>query len=262
VTPAAIRALCERVGVARKDGVVDVSLFEHEIREDLNAASARVMGVLAPLRVVIENLPEGQVEWFEAQNHPEYPDRGTRKVPLSRVIYVEKDDFREEAPKKWFRLAPGQEVRLRFACLIRCVNVVKNDAGEVVELRCTWDPESRGGSPADGRKVRGTLHWVSAEHALDATVRLYDRLFSVEDPNQGADEGVPFTQHLNPNSLEVVTGTKVEPSLAGAAAGDRFQFERLGYFAVDPDSAPGALVFNRTIGLRDSWSRMEARGGG
>jgi glutaminyl-tRNA synthetase len=259
-TPEAIRAFCDRIGVARKDGVVDVALLEHELREDLNRRCPRVLGVLRPLRVVIENFPEGEVEWFDAQNHPEFPEHGSRKVPLSRVVYVEQDDFRETPPKGWFRLSPGAEVRLRYACLVRCREVVKNAAGEVVELRCTWDPDSRGGMPKDARKVKGTIHWVSAAHAVDAEVRLYDRLFTVENPSEGEEQGVPFTRHLNPNSLEIVKGAKLEPSLASAAPGGGYQFERLGYFSVDPvDSREGAPVFNRTIGLRDSWAKLEQK---
>jgi glutaminyl-tRNA synthetase len=259
-TPEAIRAFCDRIGVARKDGVVGVALLEHELREHLNASSSRAMAVLRPLLVIIENFPEGDVEWFEAQNHPEYPERGTRRVPFSRVLYVEQDDFREAPPKGWFRLSPGAEVRLRYACLIRCREVVKNAAGEVVELRCTWDPDSRGGMPADGRKVKGTLHWVSAQHAINADVRLYDRLFSSENPSEGEDAGVPFTKHLNPESLEVVHGAKLEPALGSAEPGARFQFERLGYFALDPvDSKPDEPVYNRTIGLRDTWAKLEKK---
>jgi glutaminyl-tRNA synthetase len=261
-TPEAIRAFCDRIGVARKDGVVDVALLEHELREDLNARSPRAMAVLRPLRVVIENFPEGRVEWFDAPNHPEFSDRGTRKVPFSRVVYVEQDDFREVAPKGWFRLAPGAEVRLRSACLVRCKEVVKDASGAVVELRCTWDPDSLGGMPKDGRKVKGTIHWVSAEHAVDAEVRLYDRLFSIENPSEGEEQGVPFTKHLNPGSLETLSGAKLEPSLAAAAPGAGFQFERLGYFCLDAvASKPGAPVWNRTIGLRDSWAKIEQKSG-
>ncbi len=260
-TAEAIRSFCDRIGVARKDGVVDVALLEFELREDLNGRSPRAMAVLKPLRLVIENFPDGEVEWFEASNHPEFPDRGSRRIPFSRVVYVEEDDFRETPPKGWFRLAPGAEVRLRSACLVRCREVVKDEAGRVVELRCTWDPDSRGGMPKDGRKVKGTIHWVSAAHAVDAEVRLYDRLFSVENPSEGEDGGEPFTRHLNPNSLELARGAKLEPSLAGATAGAAFQFERLGYFCADPDSRPGALVWNRTIGLRDSWAKIERKGG-
>jgi glutaminyl-tRNA synthetase len=255
-TAEAIRAFCDRIGVGKRDGVVDVALLEYILREDLNARSGRGFAVLKPLRVVIENFEEGRIEWFDAQNHPEYPDQGTRQVPFSRVLYIEQDDFREVPPKKWFRLTQGAEVRLRYACLIRCREVIKDNNGEVVELRCTWDPESRGGSPKDGRKVRGTLHWVSAEHALDAEVRLYDRLFSAENPNEG-DE---MASTLNPNSLEVVSGAKLEPSLATAPVGSHFQFERLGYFCPDArDSKPGRLVWNRTIELRDTWAKIEEK---
>jgi glutaminyl-tRNA synthetase len=239
--------------------MVDVALLEHELREDLNARLPRAMAVLRPLKVVLENFPEGETEWHEAPNHPESATFGTRKVPLSRVVYVEEDDFREVPPKGWFRLAPGAEVRLRSACLVRCREVVKDAAGKVIELRCTWDPESRGGTPRDGRKVKGTIHWVSAAHAVPAEVRLYDRLFTVEDVSAGEEQGIPFTAHLNPQSLEIVKGAQLEPSLADALGG--YQFERLGYFAVDPDSRPGAPVFNRTIGLRDSWAKLEKKGG-
>jgi glutaminyl-tRNA synthetase len=257
-TPEAIRSFCERIGVAKRDGVVDVGLLEHAIREDLNRTSPRVMAVLRPLRVVIENFPEGETEWFDAPYHPEDPGFGSRKVPLSRVVYVEQDDFREDPPKKWYRLAPGREVRLRYACLVTCREVVKDEGGTVVELRCTWDPESRGGNAPDGRKVRGTSHWVSAAHAVDAEVRLYDRLFTAENPLDDS-EGKSFLDFLNPASLEVVQGVKVEPSLAEASALARFQFERLGYFCVDPDSAPARPVFNRTISLRDSWAKLEQK---
>ena len=255
-TAEAIRAFCDRIGVGKRDGVVEVALLEYFLREDLNARSNRAMAVLRPLRVVLENFPEGQVEWFDAQNHPEYPDRGTRKVPFSRVLYIEQDDFREVPPKKWFRLAPGGEVRLRYACLIRCREVIKGPGGEIIELRCTWDPDSRGGTPKDGRKVKGTLHWVSAEHAVDAEVRLYDRLFSVENPNEGDN----LLATLNPNSLEVIAGAKLEPSLATAPADSQFQFERLGYFCPDNrESKPGKLIWNRTIELRDSWAKIEGK---
>ncbi len=256
-TPEAIRAFCDRIGVGKRDGVVDVALLEYILREDLNARSHRAMAVLKPLRVVIENFAEGQVEWFDAMNHPEYPELGTRKVPFARVLYIEQDDFREVPPKKWFRLAPGAEVRLRYACLVRCTSVVKDPAtGVVTELRCTWDPDSRGGTPKDGRKVKGTLHWVSAEHAIDAEVRIYDRLFSVENPNEGDD----LVRSLNANSLEVLRGAKLEPALENAVAGSHYQFERLGYFCPDSrDSKPGALVWNQTIGLRDSWAKIEGK---
>jgi len=258
-TPEAIRGFCDRIGVGRRDGIVDVALLEYILREDLNARANRAMAVLRPLRVVIENFPEGHVEWFDAQNHPEYPERGSHKVPFSRVVYIEQEDFKEVATKKWFRLSPGQEVRLRYACLLRCISVVKNpDTGEIEELRCTWDPDSRGGSPKDGRKVKGTLHWVSAEHAIDGEVRLYDRLFSQENPNEGDD----FKRFLNASSLETLTRCKLEPVLANAKPGEGYQFERLGYFCVDSvESQPGKPVWNRTIELRDTWGKIEQRGG-
>jgi glutaminyl-tRNA synthetase len=251
-TPEAIRNFCERIGVSTRDSLVDVSLLEHALREHLNATSPRVMAVTRPLKVVLENFPEGHVDELDAPYDPEKPDGPTRKVPLTRELYIEQEDFAENPPKKWFRLAPGQEVRLRYACIIRCREVVKNAAGEVVELRCTWDPSSRGGNAADGRKIKGTLHWVSASHAVTAEVRLYDRLFSVENPLK--DKDVDFKTHMNPSSLEVLEGCRIEPSLAGATPGDRFQFERLGYFCVDRDAKPGSLVFNRTISLKDSWA--------
>jgi glutaminyl-tRNA synthetase len=259
-TPEAIRAFCERIGVSTRDSVVDVTLLEHALREDLNATSRRVMAVLRPLVVTVENLPEGQVEWFDAPYDPEKPEGPSRKVPFSRHLLIEREDFAEKPEKKWFRLAPGQEVRLRYACLLQCVDVKKDERGEVVELVCTWDPASRGGSAPDGRKVKGTLHWVSAPHALVAEVRLYDRLFREEDPGKGGDDGVDWKTHLNPGSLETVVGCRVEPSLAEAKPLERFQFERLGYFCVDLDSRPGALVYNRTIALRDSWAAIAAKG--
>ncbi len=253
-TPEAIREFCDRVGVARKDGVVDVSLLEHAVREDLNRRCLRAMGVLRPLRVVLENYPEGEVDWLDAPWHPEDAGAGARKVPFSRVLWVDRDDFKEDAPKKWFRLAPGREVRLRYAALVTCKEVVKDDRGEVVELRCEWDPQSRGGNAPDGRRVQGTLHWVSAAHALDAEVRLYDRLFTAENVPSG-DE---WKASLNPASLETLRGCKVEPALATAEPASRWQFERVGYFCCDAvDSKPGALVFNRTIGLRDTWAKIE-----
>jgi glutaminyl-tRNA synthetase len=260
-TPAAIRTFADRIGLAKRDSLVDVAQLEHAVREDLNAHAPRVMAVLEPLRVVIENYPEGRVEQVEAINNPEDESAGTRQVPFSRVLYIEQDDFREDPPKKFFRLAPGREVRLRYAYFITCRSVVKDESGNVFELRCTYDPETRGGSPPDGRKVKATIHWVSAEHALDAEVRLYDRLFTREDPDDVA-EGEDFTASLNPESLKVVSGAKVEPSLEGAAPGSTYQFERQGYFVVDPDSAPGKLVFNRTVSLKDAWARIEARSGG
>ena len=255
--PEAVRAFCDRIGVAKADSIIDIAFLEHVVRDDLNQRCSRVMGVLRPLKVVIDNYPEDQVEEMEAINHPLDPDRGTRKVPFSRVLYIERDDFREDPPKKFYRLAPGREVRLRYAYFITCVDVVKDEQGEVVELHCTYDPATRGGDAPDGRKVRGTLHWVSAAHALDVEVRLYDRLFLKENPSHVDKEGQDFTANLNPNSLEILTSCKVEPSLAGAAPGARYQFERQGYFCVDPDSSAGKLVFNRTVGLRDTWAKIE-----
>ncbi len=252
--PEAIRNFSDRVGVAKRDSVVDIAQLEHAVREYLNERSPRVMAVLNPLRVVIDNYPEGETEEMDAVNNPEDPDAGTRKVPFSEVLYIERDDFMEDPPKKFFRLAPGREVRLRYGYLVTCTGVVKDESGEIVELHCTYDPATRGGTTPDGRRVKATLHWVSAEHALRAEVRLYDRLFSKEDPE--ADRETDFTTFLNPNSLEIRTDTWVEPSLANAEPGDRVQFERLGYFAVDPDSAPGALVFNRTVTLRDAWAKI------
>jgi glutaminyl-tRNA synthetase len=256
-TRAAIRNFCERIGVSTRDSLVDVSLLEHGLREDLNATSPRVMAVLRPLKIVLDNFPEGQTDELDAPYDPEKPDGPSRKVPLSREIYIEREDFAEIPPKKWFRLAPGQEVRLRYACIIRCHEVIKNDAGEVVELRCTWDPNSRGGNAADGRKIKGTIHWVSATQSVPSEVRLYDRLFRVENPLK--DKEVDFKTHLNPGSLEVLIGCRLEPSLASAKELDKVQFERLGYFCVDSDSRPGALVFNRTISLKDSWAGQASK---
>ena len=255
-TPEAIRTFCDRIGVAKNESIVDISLLEHYVREDLNKRAQRVMAVLRPLRLVITNYPEGKVEEVEAVNNPEDPSMGTRMVPFSRVLYVERDDFREGPPKGWFRLSPGREVRLQHAYYVTCQEVVKDASGQVVELRCTYDPETRGGRSADGRKVKGTLHWVSAAHALDAEVRLYDYLFTKRDPTE-VEEGKDFKDYLNPNSLEVLQGCKVEPSLRGAAPGSRYQFLRVGYFCVDPDSTDGHLVFNRTVGLRDTWAKLE-----
>lgn len=257
-TPEAIRAFQERVGIARSYNVVDVALLEHMVRDDLNKRSPRVLAVLRPLKVVITNYPAGRVEELEAINNPEDESAGTRMLPFSRVLYIDRADFREDPPKKYFRLAPGREVRLRYAYFITCTEVVKDDAGKVVELHCTYDPETRGGSAPDGRKVKGTIHWVSAAHALDAEVRLYDRLFTVPDPVGHA--GKDFTEFLNPASLEVIANAKVEPSLAGAEPGARFQFERTGYFCVDSqDSTSERLVFNRTVALRDTWAKIEKR---
>jgi len=252
-TPSAIREFCNRIGVAKANSVINIAMLEHVIREELNMTAPRVMAVLDPLKVVITNYPEGQTEEFETENNPEDPSAGTRKVPFSRVVYIERDDFMEDPPRKFFRLAPGREVRLKSAYYITCDEVVKDPrTGEIVELRCTYDPESRGGSTPDGRKVRGTLHWVSAAHAVPAEVRLYDKLFLKEDPEEGDD----FMANLNPDSLQVVEGCLVEPSLAGAEPGTRVQFLRHGYFCVDPDSRPGKLVFNRTVPLRDSWAKV------
>jgi glutaminyl-tRNA synthetase len=258
-TPESIREFCERIGVARKDSVVDIKLLEYCIREDLNKYAPRVLGVLRPLRVIIDNYPENQVEELEAINNPEDPSMGTRIVPFSRVLYIEREDFREAAPKKWFRLAPGREVRLRYGYYITCVDVVKDDnTGEVLELHCTYDPETRGGWSPDGRKVRGTLHWVSAAHAIDAEVRLYDHLFADSNPEEVAD-GVDFQNNINPNSLEILKSCKLEPSLAQTIPGSRFQFERLGYFSVDTDSSEEKLIFNRTVTLRDTWAKIEKK---
>jgi glutaminyl-tRNA synthetase len=261
-TPEAIRDLIGRTGVAKninaRAGVmVDVALLEACIREDLNRRALRKMAVINPLKVVIDNYPEDQVEEFDVVNNPEDPSAGTRKVPFSKVLYIEQDDFREEPPPKYFRLSPGREVRLRNAYFIKCESVVKDDSGKVVELRCTYDPSTRGGDAPDGRKVKATIHWVSAEHAVSAEVRLYDRLFNNPDPEASGD----FIADLNPNSLEIRTDCLVEPSLKDAQPGDRFQFERVGYFCADPESAPGALVFNRTVELRDTWAKIEEKAG-
>ncbi|MFZ0052856.1 MAG: glutamine--tRNA ligase/YqeY domain fusion protein [Desulfobaccales bacterium] len=254
--PEAIRHFCERIGVAKRENLVDLALLEYCVREDLNRRAPRVMGVLRPLKVVLDNYPEDRVEELEAVNNPEDPAAGSRKVPFSRVLYLEREDFLEEPPKKFYRLAPGREVRLRYAYFIKCVQVVKDAAGEVVELRCTYDPETRGGYAPDGRQVKATLHWVSASHAVPAEVRLYDRLFTRPEP--GAEHGGDFSLDINPNSLEVLPSCRLEPSLAGAAPGSFYQFERQGYFCADlKDSAPGALVFNRTVTLRDPWARLQ-----
>jgi glutaminyl-tRNA synthetase len=256
-TPAAIRNFVNGVGVSRTNGVVDLAMLEHFVREDLNKSAPRVMTVLNPLKVVIDNYPEGQVEEMDAVNNPEDPSAGSRRVPFSRELYIEQDDFREVPPPKYFRLSPGREVRLRYGYLITCTRVVKNENGEVVEVHCTYDPATKGGNTPDGRKVKATIHWVSAQHALDAEVRLYETLFSKPDPND-VPEGQDFTANLNPKSLEVVRG-KVEPSLASAKPLDRFQFERLGYFALDKDSKPGKPVFNRTVALKDAWAKIEKK---
>ncbi len=256
-TSESIRAFCERIGVAKFNSTIDMAWLEDAIREDLNERAPRVLGVLKPLKVVIENYPEGQVEELEAANHPQKPEFGTRKVPFSRELYVEQADFMEDAPRKFFRLSVGREVRLRYAYFITCNEVIKDEAGNVVELRCTYDPETKGGNAPDGRKVKGTIHWVSAQHALNAEVRLYDHLFSAENPGK-SPEGGSFLDNLNPDSLEVLTDAKLEPSLSEAQSGDHVQFERNGYFFVDPiDSKPGKPVFNRTATLRDSWAKAK-----
>ena len=252
--PEAIRAFCEVIGITKYESMTDVALLEHCVRDELNRTAERRLAVLHPLKLVIDNYPEDQSEEFDAVNNPENEAAGTRKVPFSRELYIEREDFMETPPKGYFRLAPGQEVRLRYACLVRCTNVVKNAAGEVVEVHCTYDPDSRGGNAPDGRKVKGTIHWVSARHAVPAEVRLYDRLFTVEDP-MGV-EGKDYREFLNPHSLEVVTGY-IEPGVAGAAKLSRFQFERIGYFCIDPDSTPEKPVFNRTVTLKDSWAKTK-----
>ncbi|MEW6327646.1 MAG: glutamine--tRNA ligase/YqeY domain fusion protein [Thermodesulfobacteriota bacterium] len=255
-TPESIRNFCERIGVAKRDSMVDMALLEHCLREDLNKRAPRVMGVLRPLRLVIENYPEGQTEELDALNNPEDAGMGSRKVPFSRVLYIEQEDFREDPPKKFYRLAPGREVRLRYAYFITCVGVIKDEqTGEVVELRCTYDPETRGGDSPDGRKVKATLHWVSAPHALEAEVRLYDHLFLKPEPGEA---GQDFRTYLNPKSLEILTSCRVEPGLANALPGSRYQFERQGYFCLDSvDSSDQRLVFNRTVPLRDTWAKVE-----
>ncbi len=256
-TPESIRDFSERIGVAKRDSVVDIALLEHCLREDLNKRAQRVMAVLRPLRVVIDNYPGDKVEELDAVNNPEDPSMGTRKLPFSRVLYIEREDFLEDPPKNFFRLAPGREIRLRYAYFVKCVGVVKDEqSGEVVELHCTYDPKTRGGWAPDGRKVKATLHWVSAAHAIKAEVRLYDHLFTKADPSEEKDGD--FKEYLNPNSLETLTSCCVEPSLKGAYPGGRYQFERLGYFCVDPvDSSEDALVFNRTVTLRDTWARIQ-----
>ena len=256
--PESIRNFCERIGAAKRDSIVDMALLEYCIREDLNKKAQRVMAVLRPLRVVIVNYPEDKIEELDAVNNPEDLAMGTRKVPFSRILYVERDDFREDPPKQFFRLAPGREVRLRYAYYITCVNAVKDEkTGEVVELHCTYDPETRGGDSPDGRKVKATLHWVSAIHAIEAEVRLYDHFLFLKADLNDVEEGKDFKSNINPNSLEVLRSCYIEPSLAGAAAGSRYQFERMGYFCVDPDSSDKKPVFNRTVTLRDTWAKIE-----
>ena len=256
-TPEAVRDFCDRIGVARRDNTVDIALLEHTLRDDLNKRSPRVMGVLDPLKVVITNYPEGQSEEVVSVNNPEDMSMGERRIPFSRTVYIEKDDFREDPPPKFYRLSPGREVRLKDAFYVTCTDVIKDDAtGEIIELHCTYDPETYGGTSSDGRKVRGTSHWVSADHAVDAEVRIYDHLFSTIDPDDVADGG-NFIDNLNPESLVVVKSAKLEQGLDKAKPGERFQFLRQGYFVVDPDSTPEAPVFNRTVALRDTWSRMD-----
>ncbi len=255
-TPEAVRAFCERVGISKYEGLIDMAWLEDALRADLNRRANRVLGVLRPLRVVLTNYPEGQVEELDAVNNPEDAAAGTRKVPFSKVLYIEQDDFREDPPKQFFRLAPGREVRLRWGYFIKCEQVVKDPAGNVVELHCTHDPTTRGGNAPDGRKVKGTIHWVSAAHAIEAEVRLYDHLFGKANPDE-VEEGQTFLANLNPKSLEVLPRAYIEPSVQGAAVGRRYQFERLGYFAVDKDSKPGKLVFNRAVTLADTWAKIE-----
>ncbi len=255
-TPESIRNFCERIGVAKADSTVDIALLEHCLREDLNKRAPRVMAVLRPLRVILENYPEDRVEEMDAVNNPEDPGAGTRKVPYSRVLYIEREDFMENPPKRFYRLAPGREVRLRYAYFITCKDVIKDENGDVVELRCTYDAETRGGDAPDGRRVKATLHWVSAAHALPAEVRLYDHLFTKEDPND-VEEDTDWKSNLNPKSIEVLKSCRVEPGLKGAASGSRYQFERLGYFCVNPDSSEEMPVFNRTVSLRDKWARIQ-----
>ncbi|MEE9502573.1 MAG: glutamine--tRNA ligase/YqeY domain fusion protein [Candidatus Aminicenantaceae bacterium] len=256
-TPEAIRDFCDRIGVAKRESTVDIALLEHCLREDLNRRAQRVMAVLRPIRLVIDNYPEDKLEMLEAVNNPEDESMGTRKVPFSRILYIEREDFREDPPKKYFRLAPGREVRLKHAYYVTCKNVIEDDnTGEIVEVHCTYDPETRGGWAKDGRRVKGTLHWVSADHAIDVEVRLYDHLFTLED-SSNVTEGTDFKDYLNPRSLETLTDCKMEPSLKDAAPGDRFQFLRQGYFCADADSTKEKLVFNRTVSLRDTWAKIE-----
>jgi glutaminyl-tRNA synthetase len=259
-TPEAIRNFCELIGVSKVNSTVDINLLEHCLREDLNKRAQRRMAVLRPLRMIIVNYPEDREEWLEAINNPEDLSAGTRLVPFSRVLYIEQDDFRIDPPKKYYRLAPGREVRLRYGYFVRCVDYkVDPQTGQVTEVYCTYDPETRGGDAPDGRKVKATIHWVSAGHAIPAEVRLYEHLFIKEDP-EDVPEGQDFTANLNPNSLQVLYPCYLEPSLARVQVGDKFQFERLGYFCVDPDSTPDRLVFNRTVTLKDTWAKLEKSG--
>ena len=260
-TPESIRIFCRTIGVAKRASIVDIALLEHILRQELNQSSPRVMAVLRPLRLVIENYPEDKVEYFEAENNPEDPSMGTRSLPFTRELYIERTDFLEDPPRKFFRLAPDREVRLKFAYIVRCTDVIKDPhTGEITELRCTYDPETRGGATSDGRRIKGTLHWVSAEHAIAADIRLYDRLFSAENPMH-VKEGETFLDRVNPNSLEILEKCLIEPGLTDASHLDRFQFLRHGYFCVDTDSSPErGLVFNRTVPLRDSWAKLEKKG--
>lgn len=258
-TPAAIRDFCERIGVAKRNSTVDIALLEHCIREDLNANATRVMAVLDPVKVVITNYPEDKVEWVETENNPEKPEAGKRSIAFSREIYIEKEDFMENPPKKFFRLSPGNEVRLKSAYIIKCEEVIKDEAGNIVEIRCTYDPESKSGGPNAGRKVKGTLHWVSVQHSIPAEVRLYEHLFTVENPDDDTD-GTDFTSKINPNSLTVLSNARVEPILEEAVLEDRFQFLRKGYFCLDLSSTPEKLVFNRIVSLRDTWAKMQKKG--
>jgi glutaminyl-tRNA synthetase len=260
-TSEAVRNFCGAIGVSKTTGSIELAMLEHFVREDLNKRAPRVMAVLRPLKVVIDNYSENQSEEMDAVNNPEDESAGSRKVPFSRVLYIEQDDFREVPPPKYFRLTPGREVRLRYGYLVTCTSVVKNDKGEVVEVHCTYDPATRGGNTPDGRKVKATIHWVSAAHAVDAEVRIYENLFLKENPSD-VEEGKDVLDNLNPNSLEIIADAKVEPSLANAAAGTRYQFERLGYFCADPDAKPGKPVFNRTVALKDAWARVEKKQGG
>ena len=255
-TPEALRNFSASIGVSKTNGTIDLEMLEHFVREDLNKRAPRVMAVLRPLKLVVDNYPEGKVEEMEAVNNPEDPNAGTRRVPFSRVLYIEQDDFCENPPKQYYRLSPGREVRLRYGYFVTCTSVVKDDKGEPVEVHSTYDPASRGGNSPDGRKVKSTIHWVSAAHAVDAEVRLYDKLFTKPDPNE-IEEGKDFTANLNPNSLEIVGNAKVEPALANPSVGARYQFERIGYFCADPDSKPGKPVFNRTVALKDTWAKIE-----
>ncbi|HWY03225.1 MAG TPA: glutamine--tRNA ligase/YqeY domain fusion protein [Candidatus Acidoferrum sp.] len=259
-TPEAIRNFCAAIGVSKTTGSIELAMLEHFVREDLNKRAPRVMAVLRPLKVVIDNYPESQVEEMDAVNNPEDPAAGSRKVPFSRVLYIEQDDFREVPPPKYFRLTPGREVRLRYGYFVKCTSVVKNEQDEIVEVHCTYDPATRGGNAPDGRKVKATIHWVSAAHAVDAEVRIYENLFLKENPGE-VEEGKDVLDNLNPNSLQVIAHAKLEPSLADAAIGARYQFERLGYFSVDPDSKPAKLIFNRTIALKDTWAKVEKKQG-